>query len=287
VPTGSRDAAAAYYRTLTSLYRWYGTSAHGWHYGIYDRGIDGHAASLTRSNELLLEGLNGTRTTLLDVGCGEGGFSVWAAARGYTVTGCTLSIEHAKLAQTLAQSNGVEERCRFLIGDLDSMPFGPASFDVVVNQETWCHSQSKAAYVQSVRRLLLPGGQFRCVDLALGDQIQSASGVRQYRAVREGFQVPSLISKRDALDHLTAAGFCDISVVDMTAHVKRSALLILAFSVGPSVLSTLGLGRWLYGTDERIAGLYRRHVEACLAFNRGLWSGVFRYLYVTARKPLA
>jgi SAM-dependent methyltransferase len=282
---GTRDAAADYYRTLTSLYRWYGASAHGWHYGIYDGDVEGHSASLTRGNELLLEGLSGTDTRILDVGCGEGGFSVWAAARGNTVTACTLCIEHVKLAQTLAYSNGVEERCRFLIGDMDSMPFAAGSFDVVVNQETWCHSQSKGAYLQGVWRVLRPGGQFRSVDLALANRIQSARALRQYRAVCEGFQVPSLVSKEDAMDHLTAAGFCDISVIDMTAQIRRSALLILAFAVGPHVLSALRLDRWLYGSDAQIAGHYRRHVAACIVFNRGLLNGLFRYLYVIARKP--
>ena len=167
------------------------------------------------------------------------------------------------------------------------MPFGPASFDVVVNQETWCHSQSKAAYLKGVRRVLRRGGQFRSVDLARRDEIRSAGGLRRYRAVCEGFQVPSLVSEKDAIEHLTTAGFCDISVVDMTAQVRRSALLILAFGAGPHLLSMMRLDRWIYGSDARIAGHYRRHVAACMAFNQGLLSGEFRYLYVTARNPVA
>ena len=284
--TGSREAAANYYRTLTGLYRWYGASAHGWHYGIYDQDVDGHAASLKRCNDLLLEGLDGAGKHLLDVGCGEGGFSVWAAARGFTVTGCTLCLEHVPLARTLAQASDVAHRCRFLLCDMNDMPFAPGSFDVVVNQETWCYAQAKAAYLKGVRRLLRPGGVFRAVDLALGDTLEWSRFQRQYRDVCDGFQIPSLISKKDAIYQLAAAGFSDISVVDLTAKVQRSALLILAFSAGPRALTAVGLDRWLYGSDKRVAGVYRGHVAACMAFNRGLRSGVFRYLYLTARNPL-
>ena len=281
---GSRAAAADYYRSLTSLYRWYGTTAHGWHYGLHDTGSRGHAASLTRTNEFLLEGL-GPAGDLLDVGCGEGGFSVFAAASGWRSTGITLCLEHLHLAQTLAQSRAVDRRCRFLLADMDALPFAPGSFDVIVNQETWCHSQFKSVYLEQVWQLLRPGGVFRAVDLAIADGTPSPRAHRQYKAVREGFQVPSLPSPALARQALADAGFEGVAVRDLTPAVKRSAWLILAFSAGPHLLTKTSMDRWLYGGDARIAGHYRRHVAACMAFNLGLLSGAFRYLYVTGRKP--
>ena len=281
---GSRDAAADYYRTLTSLYRWYGATAHGWHYGVYDGDVNSHAASLDRGNEVLMDGVCSAPASVLDVGCGEGGFAVWAATRGYHVTGVTLCPEHVQLAASLATASGVAERCRFLVGDMDALPLADQSMDLVVNQETWCHSQSKAHYAKDVHRVLRPGGVFRCVDLALSASPRSAADERGYRTVREGFQVPSLISEVEACDCLGSAGFSDVSVVDLTAKVRRSAWLILAFSVGPHLLTAIRLDRLLYGNDDRIVGHYRRHVAACMAFNRGLRRGLFRYLLVTARK---
>lgn len=284
--SGSAAAAADYYRSLTGLYRWYGGTAHGWHYGIYDGDVAGHSASLAKNNELLLDGLETAGLSLLDVGCGEGGFSVYAAGRGHVVTGVTLCAEHVHLARALARDKGVGGRCRFLVADMDAMPFPDASFDAVVNQETWCHSQRKAAYLRGVLRILKPGGVFSAVDLAIGDGSLSPRVRRQYRDVCEGFQVPSLVSAEEARRDLAAAGYTDISVVDMTRRVRRAALLILLFSAGPHLVTRLTLDRWIYGTDERLAGHYRRHVAACMAFNRGLRSGTFRYLYVTGRKPL-
>jgi len=281
--TPSREAAADYYRSLTSLYRWYGAAAHGWHYGVYDTGIRGHSASLQRTNDVLLEGLRGGN--LLDVGCGEGGFSVAASTRGYRVTGVTLCTEHVYLARTLAFSRGVGDRCQFMIADMNHLPFAPASFDLIVNEETWCYALSKIAYLRSVRQLLRPGGVFRAVDLAIADEPHTPRLRRDHRTVQEGFQLASLIAPDQTRQDLVKAGFEDISVIDLTANVRRAALLILAFSAGPHLLTALGLDRLLYGTDPRLAGHYRGHVAACMAFNRGLLNGAFRYLYVTARRP--
>jgi SAM-dependent methyltransferase len=272
VDIASREAVADYYGSLTSLYRWYGQSAHGWHYGMYGADVKGHSASLTRANEFLLQRVPCEGRDLLDVGCGEGGFTTFAASRGYRATGLTVCLDHLHLARRLAAANGVDHRCRFLIADMDALPFAPASFDVIVNQETWCHSQFKAAYLRQVSQLLRPGGVFRAVDLAVADGTSSAPTPRHYEDVRSGFQVPSLIS---------------VCVTDLTEAVKRCARLILAFSAGPRLLTALKLDRWLYGIDAHLVGHYRRHVAACMAFNRGLLRGEFRYLAVSAQKPLA
>ena len=67
--------------------------------------------------------------------------------------------------------------------------------------------------------------------------------------------------------------------------VAFGLVLILAFSAGPHLLTKLRLDSLLYGREERLAGHYRRHVAACMAFNGGLLTGRFRYLYISAQKP--
>jgi ubiquinone/menaquinone biosynthesis C-methylase UbiE len=284
VISGSWEAAADYYRTLTSLYRWYGADAHGWHYGVYDADVRGHSASLTRGNEILMEGIP-RAASVLDVGCGEGGFAVWAAERGHRVLGITVCAEHVHLARALAESRRVDDRCRFIVANMDALALRGQSVDVVVNQETWCHSQSKSQYLDDVWRVLRPGGWFRSVDLSLGAGPRNASEEHQYQLVCQGFQVPSLVSKPEIAQYLEARGFTDVSIVDLSARVWRSALLILAFSGGPHLLTRLGLDRFVYGRDAHTVSHYRRHVAACMAFNLGLRRRLFRYLSVTARKP--
>lgn len=245
-------------------------------------------ATLDRPNDLfdsLIEGLESTGRCLLDVGCGgRGELSAAAAARGYRVTACTNRPEDAASARTLAAIRHVE--CRFVIGDIDALPFAPASFDVVVNQETWSHSRSKAAYLKAVRRLLRPGGVFRCIDLALGDPPASPHRLRQYQAVCDGFRVPSLVSQQDAGDYLTAAGFTDVAVVDLTAKVKPSALTALGASMAPRILTAIGLEHWLHRSDDGSVGNPHQPAAARAAFNRGLRSGAFRYLYISGYNSL-
>jgi SAM-dependent methyltransferase len=238
---------------------------------------------LERTNEVLLDQL--PVGDLLDVGFGEGGFSVAAATRGFRVTAVTLCAEHVHLARTLASTRHVANRCQFLIADMNALPFATESFDAIVNEETWCYAPSKVAYLQSVRQLLRPGGVFRAVDLAIADEPHSPRVSRDHRTVQAGFRLASLISPEQTQEDLRNTGFEEISVVDITRKVRRAALLILAFSAGPYLLTTLKIDRVLYGSEPRLAGHYRGHVAACMAFNRGLFNGTFHYLYVTARRP--
>jgi cyclopropane fatty-acyl-phospholipid synthase-like methyltransferase len=286
-PPGSRRGAADYYQTLTALYQWYGGTAHGWHYGIYDRtDIRSHEAALIRCNEILMDGVAGEAGSILDVGFGEGGFAIWAAARGHRVVGITVCPDHVPIARSHATAHRVEDRCHFLLMDMDALALRPGSVDIVVNQETWCHSQAKGRYLRGVHAVLRPNGWFRSVDLSIRDGTLSAAEAQQYQAVLSGFELPSLISEAEISRDLAAAGFADASITDLTSQVRRTALLILAVSSGPQLLTRLGIDRLLYRrSDEATRGRYRRHVDACMAFNLGLQRGLFRYLRVTARKP--
>jgi ubiquinone/menaquinone biosynthesis C-methylase UbiE len=280
---GSRQGAADYYRTLTSLYRWYGGAAHGWHYGIYDEDVSSHRAALLRCNEVLLEGIP-TNARVMDVGCGDGGFAAWAARLGYRVIGITVCAEHVALAKSLVESYGVADRCCFLVMDMNALGFSDHSVDIVVNQETWCHAQSKASYIESVKRVLRPNGQFRSVDLSLGRVPANRFEQRQYEAVLKGFEVPALVSAAQIARFLQASGFEGVTITDLTRKVRRTSTLIFAFSLGPHLLTMLGLDRLLYGREASIRRAYRGHVAACVAFNLGLQRGLFRYLSVSARK---
>src|SRR4028119_792595 len=68
---------------------------------------------------------------MLDVACGAGQISIPAARAGARVTGvdiATNSIEHARAR---AQDEGLD--ARFEEGDAEMLPYGDASFDVVVS----------------------------------------------------------------------------------------------------------------------------------------------------------
>ena len=201
------------------------------------------------------------------------------------MVGVTLVPEHVGLARSLAASKGVSARCRFFVADMDLMAIGANSMDVVVNQETLCHSRSKASYMADVFRVLTPGGWFRSVDLSVKAGARGTRAERSYQAVLRGFEIASLVSAVELRSMLESVGFVDVVVKDLTRHVRPTALLIIGGSLGFHVLTKLGLDALVYGPSEPMRTRYRHHSAACVNFNWGLFGGPFCYLHVSARKP--
>lgn len=70
----------------------------------------------------------------LDVACGQGLGSVWLARRGLDVRAVDISEVAIAQARDLARRNGVGDRCRFEVADLDhGLPAGPPA------EIVYCH----------------------------------------------------------------------------------------------------------------------------------------------------
>ncbi|WP_094293432.1 class I SAM-dependent methyltransferase [Mycobacterium neumannii] len=94
-----------------------------------------------------------TRGRALDVACGLGSASVWLARRGMDVWGVDISATAIRRARDLAARNGVGDRCRFDVVDLDmGLPVGPSA-DAVV-----CHRFRDPRLDQTIIERLAPGG---------------------------------------------------------------------------------------------------------------------------------
>ncbi|MGV0715872.1 class I SAM-dependent methyltransferase [Mycolicibacterium sp. XJ662] len=89
----------------------------------------------------------------LDLACGQGRFSVWLARRGMEVWGLDISPTAISHARDLAALNGVDDRCRFDVVDLDSgLPPGPP-VDLIV-----CRLFRDHRLDQPIIERLAPGG---------------------------------------------------------------------------------------------------------------------------------
>ncbi len=89
--------------------------------------------------------------TVLDVGCGEGIFSLLAAKRGAIVTATDISYPNILAAQTLAAEHG--ERVQFVQSDAEALPFHDNSFDVVVSMHVLEHLAHPAHGLGEIRRV--------------------------------------------------------------------------------------------------------------------------------------
>jgi arsenite methyltransferase len=114
---------------------------------------------------------------VLDVGCGRGavltmvakllprgrvvGIDLWSTAdqsgNGHDAAGRNLELE------------GVRDRCALVTGDMRSMPFGDASFDLVISSlaiHNIIERAGRTRAIEEIARVLKPGGRVAIADLA-------------------------------------------------------------------------------------------------------------------------
>ncbi len=93
---------------------------------------------------------------VLDVGCGTGVVAVTAARAGARVTALDLTPELLAHARENGQVAGVE--IDWHEGDVETLPFGDASFDVVLSQFGHMFAPRPEVAVAEMLRVLRPGG---------------------------------------------------------------------------------------------------------------------------------
>ena len=109
----------------------------------------------------------------LDLACGPGLGTVWLARRGLDVWGLDVSAVAIAQARDLAERNGVGDRCRFDVVDLDDgLPAG-SPVDVIL-----CHKFRDRRLDQAIIERLAPGG---LLAIAVLSEVGAAPG--PFRAV--------------------------------------------------------------------------------------------------------
>ncbi|MEE2031587.1 class I SAM-dependent methyltransferase [Rhodococcus chondri] len=97
--------------------------------------------------------------TALDLGCGEGGDTIWLADRGWTATGIDISPTAVRRAAETARSAGIpDDRVRFVAADLATWE-SDDSYDLVA--ASFLHSPVDFPRTEVLRRaaeLVAPGG---------------------------------------------------------------------------------------------------------------------------------
>lgn len=232
---------ADHYAALTDALGKYTGDMLACHYGLWGPDTTSERDALVRSNQRLVEGCGlGPGGRILDAGCGIGGTAIFLAEKhGAHVSGLTICEPHVEAAAEHAQRRGVSHLVDFRYGDFMDMPYADATFDAVLNHESFCYAPDKPAYLRGVHRVLKPGGRWQAVDFYLSggemreDEREIAAATARYS------HSPPLVPWRDVTAMLKEAGFEDIREEDLSAEVlpatekARKRWLLFVFMANP------------------------------------------------------
>lgn len=106
---------------------------------------------------------------ILDAGCGIGGtVRRIAVDHACDVVGIDLTPGYIAVAEALTARTGLSDRCRFHVGSVTDLPFDSGGFDAAVSFHVAMNIEDRAAFYDSVARVLKPGAQFCVFDVMKG-----------------------------------------------------------------------------------------------------------------------
>jgi ubiquinone/menaquinone biosynthesis C-methylase UbiE len=103
---------------------------------------------------------------VLDVGCGLGGASRFAAQQyGCRVTGIDLTHEYVKTGEVLCSWVGLDNRITLEQGDATATSYSDGAFDKLYMMHVGMNIANKQALVSELRRVMRPGGRLGIYDI--------------------------------------------------------------------------------------------------------------------------
>ena len=171
---------------------------------------------------------------VLELGAGTGFHSRVLLSTGARVTVTDLSPNALRaLEQNVREYGG--ERLRTHIADIEALPFGDASFDVVACAGSLSYGDPVAVDA-GVQRVLRPGGAFICVDSLNHNPIYRLNRWMHYlrgdRTRSTLVRMPTVERVQSIVGHFEAADVCYFGAVSY-------AMPILARMVGPERASSI------------------------------------------------
>lgn len=183
-------------------------------------------------------------TTLLDAGCGSGLFCQLAAKRGAHVYGLDVAPGLLEIARERVPSG------EFEVGDLEEMPFEPATFDVVTSFNSLEYAASALAALREAKRTAKPaapvvvGTWGRAADCEAAGYIEALGSMLPPSQL--GAPGPFALSEPGTLDSLARdAGLVPGETVDTLCEWRFPDLdtaLRAMLSAGPAVRAIRAVG---------------------------------------------
>lgn len=260
------EAVDRYYTLCIPFYREF--LGDHWHTGYYaPRGPIGPQDQLRMELRIAASAGIDAGCEVLDVGCGIGGATCHLAARtGSRIRGLTPNAAQVDLARRLAHAARIEDRVAFDRGSASELPYGDASFDVVLFFESPCHFPDRKRFFEEARRVLRPGGRLAGEDWLAAEHLDAAAHARWIRPICESWAIPSLGTCREYAADMRAAGLCVREAIDL----REEMALLRGFVIDPADRDALRI------ESERTADPIRRLIkEGLLRLGAAAAAGAF------------
>ncbi|HSY49520.1 MAG TPA: methyltransferase domain-containing protein [Thermoanaerobaculia bacterium] len=279
----TRARVQAYYAHTMDDYSefWSGPADSALHLGHLDADIQGHSASLVRTNEYLAAQVTlAPGCDVLDAGCGIGGSSVWLTQTyGCRVTALNIVMEHLLQAKLDVRRLGLTSSVHPVCVDFHQIAMRDESFDVVWALESGVHSCSRLVMYGEFSRVLRGYGHLVLADIMIAERAQmNRSGALALDALTSGWALSSLTTESRMLTQLRAAGFKPIDVHDTSSLVAPSVARLgdLARTAALRTDEEVASGAW---TQIRVG-----NIRACIALDELFREGTLRYVIMSAKK---
>jgi ubiquinone/menaquinone biosynthesis C-methylase UbiE len=161
----------------------------------------------------------GHDSSVLEIGCGSGGYALHLAEKlGCHIVGVDINEPGIRNARELAQARTLGSRARFERCDVSKrLPFDDATFDAAFSNDVLCHVPGRLDSLIEIFRVLKPSGRMLFSDaLVIGGMI-SAEEIATRSSI--GFYCYSPPGENERL--LEHAGFSQTVTADKTENAVR------------------------------------------------------------------
>jgi SAM-dependent methyltransferase len=212
-------------------------------------------------------------TSVLDIGSGTGAPACYLAQQfGCHILGVDISTVGHTQAVARVRDDGVSHLVQFRLGDIHTITLSPASFDVILSLDVWCHIPRRAALLQRCATLLRAGGRLAFCD-HVERQPMSAAQRQHFCAL---WRFPSLETPQSYLEAVRAAGLRLRYHADTSTYAVRFYTRLLAV-----YLERRAEFEAIRGPERYQEGLERLQMSQQFAT-----TGVLGQLVCVAEKPM-
>ena len=220
------------------------------HHGYYGqqgtRKVNRRQAQIDLIEELLKwatsQSLLKTPASILDVGCGIGGSTLYLADKfEATATGITLSPLQASRARERAGELGLSQTASFQVADALSLPFEDNAFDLVWTLESGEHMPDKQQFLAECYRVLQPGGTFLMATWchrpthSLAGELTIAEK-QHLEKIYQVYCLPYVIALDEYEAIAAQCGYQDIHVDDWSTAVAPFWTVVIDSTISPTAI---------------------------------------------------